>query len=199
MQTDEARGWPSDKVTAWLTAELLRRLTKQVNNVKQRQESQQNTPREAREDWGEDRKERPSSGFCLIIIKCNYAKMNEIVAAAVAGKDCGLQWVVGWKQTKWEAGRRCISATHTAAQLQLGIVMGPLPQARLSSISQQSPGQPTTTARWAAARLRQDVPASCELPLQPQYYYYGCHNLNINLGTAMLCLASTCVDPQNAH
>lgn len=45
------------------------------------------------ERTAKDSVQRPSSGFCLIIIKRHYAKVNEIVAAeaAAAGKDCGLQ------------------------------------------------------------------------------------------------------------
>lgn len=44
------------------------------------------------EGTAKDSVQRPSSGFCLIIIIRHYAKVNEIVAAAAAsGKDCGLQ------------------------------------------------------------------------------------------------------------
>lgn len=44
-----------------------------------------------------------------------------------------------------EGGGQTVQECHT--QLQLGIVMGSLPEARLSSVSQQSPGQPATAAR----------------------------------------------------
>lgn len=48
-------------------------------------------------------------------------------------------------ETEEEGGGQTVQECHT--QLQLGIVVGSLPQARLSSVSQQSPGQPATAGR----------------------------------------------------